>query len=426
MGVGELLYDLVRVENPSVMQVVWHKHAELTKKHKLMITLENYKANVFPGNLISLINNPDSNFLYYLNPDKILFFDSNVMQLILQDEEVKVKVDYSIMLDTNYTSYIEKFLKNYNQPNFEDENTYMTFDALLKNNFNYDYTFYLIENYHNLFSAGEERYSIKNPDHIKLYKNLLNVELFKSINHALYLQKGKIEFLNTETEAKQNTDLIIDMIFSDKNKEMLSMFIEYHRTMTLLLIGIWNIQFSSNQNAKNKMKKLFMFIEEKVGIFFERELVLAYNYFENYNSVSMLNTINKGNPPKNLKKTIKNIAWDFLVPRIMEIQINAYKDDAYFVPFLLTGDRKLKELMRQFKIKGFLTAENTNEFVPFSNLETTKFFEEKGLKDILESLQTKEVLEKRNLVRVHNEENISQVILEELNELASLLNYNGK
>lgn len=424
MGIGELLYDLVRVENTSEMQIVWYKHVELTKKHKLMVTLENYKASVFPENLISLINNPDSNFLYYLNPDKIFFCDSNVMQLASREEEVKVKVDYSIMLDTNYTSYIEEFLKNHNRPNFEDENTYMTFDALLKNNFNYDYTFYLVENYHNLFAAGEEKYTAKNPNHIKLYKNLLNVELFKSINHALYLQKGKIEFLTTEIEAKQKTDLIIDLIFSDKNKEMLRMFIEYHRTMTLLLIGIWKIQFSSNQNAKNKMKKLLMFIEEKVGIFFERELVLAYNYFEKYDSVSLLNSINKGNPPKNLEKRIKNIAWDFLVPRMMEIQINSYKDNVYFVPFLLTGDRKLKELMRQFKIKGFLTSENTNEFVPFSDLETTIFFEEKGLKDTLKRLQTKEISEKRKRVRVRNEENISLVILEELNELASLLNYN--
>lgn len=423
MSVGELLYDLVRVENPTLMPIVWYRHKELTEKHKLMITLENYKANVFPDSLISLINNPNSNFLYYLNPDKIFFCDSKVMQLALQDEVAKVKVDYSIMLDTNYTSYIEKFLENHNRPNFKDENTYITFNALLKNNFNYDYTFYLIENYYNLFAAGEENYTTKNTNHIKLYNNLLNVELFKSINHPLYLQNGRIEFLITEDEAKQNADLIIERIFSDKNKEMLSMFIDYHRTMTLLLIGIWKIQFSSNQSAKNKMKKLFMFIEEKVGIFFERELVLAYNYFEKYSSVSLLNTINKGKTPKNLMKKIQNIAWDFLVPRIMEIQINVHKDHTYFVPFLLTGDKNLKELMRQFRIKGFLVAEHTNSFIPFSDLATTKFFEDKGLKDVLENLKTEEVLEKRNRVRIHNEKYISQVILEEFNELANLLNY---
>lgn len=75
---------------------------------------------------------------------------------MLQNSSVQIQYDYSIMLDTNYTSYIETFLKDFNKPNFSEGSIYKTLDTLLRNKFNYDYTYYLIENYKNLFSSGRK------------------------------------------------------------------------------------------------------------------------------------------------------------------------------------------------------------------------------------------------------------------------------
>jgi hypothetical protein len=258
------------------------------------------------------------------------------------------------MLDANYTSYIETFLKKFNASEFTEGKIYKTLDSLLKNNFNYDYTFYLLENYKNLFSSGKEMFTISNQKHLAVYENLYHLELFKSINQQSYINGNEIEFMISENEAKQRTDELINIFYKTNNKDKLKVFIDMHQNITLLLIGIWQIQFSSKASAKNKMKMVFEFVINKVGIYYERELITAFKYFENTQSVGMLNKINKGGNQEGLLERIENIAWDFLVPRVMEFQININKEKSFFIPLFLSHDKKLKELIRLFKIKGVL------------------------------------------------------------------------
>ena len=41
--------------------------------------------------------------------EKLFFLDTTIIQSMLQNSSVQIQYDYSIMLDTNYTSYIETF-----------------------------------------------------------------------------------------------------------------------------------------------------------------------------------------------------------------------------------------------------------------------------------------------------------------------------
>ncbi|MGG3622254.1 hypothetical protein ABES25_01575 [Bacillus gobiensis] len=264
-------------------------------------------------------------------------------------------------------------------------------------------------------------FTTSNPKHLAVYENLYYSELFKSINHGKYINGNKIEFMISENEAKQKTDELINIFYKNNNKDVLRMFIDMHQSITLLLIGIWQIQFSSKASAKNKMKKLFEFVKHKVGIYYERELVIALKYFEDTKSVGMLNKINKGGNQEGLLGKIENIAWDFLVPRVIEFQINVNKEKSFFIPLFLSHDKKLKDLIRLFKIKGILLHKETNEFIPISELNTTKFFEEKGLLECLEMLKTDEVIEERSRVRKKNTDNNFEVINNELRKLTQIL-----
>jgi hypothetical protein len=260
-----------------------------------------------------------------------------------------------------------------------------------------------------------------NSDHLAVYENLYYLERFKSINQEKYVNDNKIEFTISENEAKQKTDELINIFYKNKNKEMLKMFIEMHQNITLLLIGIWQIQFSSKASSKNKMKKLFEFVENKAGIYYERELVIALKYFEDTKSVGMLNKINKGGNQEGLLKKIENIAWDFLVPRVMEFQINVNKDKSFFIPLFLSHDKKLKDLIRLFEIKGILLHKHTQEFIPISELDTTKFFEEKELLKSLEMLMSEKVKDKRSIIIKKNIDTNFEIINTELKMLIQIL-----
>ncbi|GGE79596.1 hypothetical protein [Priestia taiwanensis] len=423
MEMGNLLYELNTTEEPLELLYIWGRYNELTKDYKLIVTPEKYnKDAIYPLGIVDILDKKGTDFVAYFRSEKILFLDTNILQTMLQNPSAQIQYDYSIMLDTNYTSYIRTFLKRYNESNFSQESVYLTLDYLLRKDFNYDYTFYLMENYKNLFLAGEKSFTISNPHHLKVYENLYYLELFKSINHQKYLEEKKIEFLISTNEARQNTDQMIDIFYKNKYKDMLGMFVDLHANITLLLIGIWKIKFSSKASAKNKMNKLLDFVINEVGIIFERELIIAFKYFEDGKSVSMLNKVNKGGNSKELLKKIENIAWDFLVPRVMEVQISIHKEKSYYIPFFLSHDKALKELMELFKIKGILIHNQTNEYIPFSELNTTEFFKEKGLIEEFGRLNNVEVKEKRAMIRQRNKDTNFEAIGIEIEKLIQVLN----
>ncbi|MFS0659448.1 hypothetical protein AB1L07_11470 [Niallia alba] len=336
MGFGNFLYSLIHTIEPLEFISHWNRYSEISKNYRLIVSSEKYnKRVVYPPGLTDILNQNNTDFVPYFKSKNIFSLDTNIINSMMGNSGVQILYDHSIMLDTNYTSYIKRFLSEKN-PNLLEESTYKTLDILLRNKFNYDTTFYLLENYMNLFSSGEKVFTVTNTKHLAVFENLYYVELFKSINQEKYIEYSKVEYTISENEAKQNTDDLISLFYNGSSKEILRMFINMHQSMTLLLIGIWQIQFSSKVSAKNKMKKLFDYVTSKVGVFYEREMVIALKYFEDTKSVSMLNKINKGGKSfnqKELLEKVENIAWDFIVPRVMEFQINANKNYSNFIPF---------------------------------------------------------------------------------------------
>ncbi|WP_231514878.1 hypothetical protein [Oceanobacillus salinisoli] len=427
VSLGNFLYSLIHSTEPFEYISNWSRYDEITKDYRLIASSDKYnKSVVYPPGLVDILNQNNTDFVPYFMSEKIFSIDTDIITSMLSNSGVQILYDHSIMLDTNYTSYIKRFLSGIENSNLLEESTFKTLDILLKSNFNYDITFYLLENYMNIFSSGENTFTVSNAKHLALYENLYYVELFKNINQEQYVDYNKVEFTISKNEAKQNTDEIISLFYNGNliANEVLSLFTNKHQSITLLLIGIWQIQFGSNSSPKNKMKKLFEYVINRVGIFYEREMVIAFRYFEDRKSVSMLNKINKGGKPitsKELLDKIGNIAWDFMVPRVMEFQINANKDSSHFIPLFLSHDKKLKELIGLFNIKGILMHRKTNEYIPFSDLDTTDFFDKKGLLDELETLKTVEIEAKRKKIREKNIETNFCSVIDEIRKLHEIL-----
>lgn len=422
MTLGNFLHNFINAKGPLDIILQWEINNEIMKDYMLIATSEKYHKNlIYPENLDIILGQKNTDFVSYFMSEKIFFLDNNILEMMLKNSSIDILYDYSIMLDTNYTSYIEMFLKKFNISKFKETSIFRTIDSLLKNNFNYDYTFYLLENYKNLFFSGKQIFTVSNPNHLALYENLYHLELFKNINHQIYINSNNIEFMISENEAKQRTDDLVNNLYSSTNKDELRLFIDMHQNITLILIGIWQIKFSSKASPKNKMKMLFEFVINKVGIYFERELIIAFKYFENSQSVGMLNKINVGGKQKDLLERIENIAWDFMVPRIMEFHINLNKEKSFFIPFFLSHDKKLKELIKLFNIRGILLHKGNNEYIPISDLNATQFFKERGLLECLERLKSEKVMTKRAKIREENINTNFEIINTEIEKLAQLL-----
>lgn len=407
---------IVYAKEPSDIMVSWVDYYNVSKDYKLLLSFDNYSNDNYPEGLSDILKQSKTDFVPYFYSENILFLDDEILKgMILNGSVNNIKLDYSIMLDTNYSSYIKKFVKKEKIPPISRE----TLNILLMNDFNYDSIFYLIENYNNLFLAPQTSFSIHNNNHIDLYENLYALELFKSIDSDKFKKNGEITFGISENEAKMNVDSIIDNIFKNSKEKII--FVDIYRNIMLLLIGIWQIQHQSKKSAKNKMKQLIKYMLEKTGIYYEREVIIAYYYFERSESVELLNSVNKGGSQEQLFKKIENIAWDFAFPRILELQISMNKERAYYIPFYLSHDQGFKDLISLFKIKGFMVHKNKTKFFPISVLNTTEFFEEKGLSEDIKYIFSPDVQKRKECVKNFNIENGFEIIEQEKNKLKEIL-----
>lgn len=416
MLIEEIVYELIEADDPYKILEIWSKYNGILKSYKLIINIKKHR-NIFPPELLNHLVSEDTDFISYFPSGNILFVDNENIEEMIKNDTVDIGWDYSIMLDTNYTSYIEDFMNE--KMNYNLESVYKTLDALLSGKFNYDYTFYLLENYSNFFDSGKKKYSNKHEGHIALYNNLFNVKLFGSIDSDEYKKNKKLLLGLNEAEAHIATSKLINELLVDNS--LFELLLDTHKAMTLFLIGVWQIQFESKASAKNKIKKLMNYVTEKVGIYFEREFMIAFKYFEKNNSVGMLNKINKGGKQTDLLNKIENIAWDFMIPRVMEVYMAGHKLN-YFLPFTLSHDKKLKELIKHFEIKGFLFNKEDMEFYPISSVNTTTFFVDKGLRiEEIYEFGSAETLTKRRATIELNKKNDFLNIQIELNKLELIL-----
>ncbi|QEK97009.1 hypothetical protein EXD81_06200 [Bacillus amyloliquefaciens] len=169
------------------------------------------------------------------------------------------------------------------------------------------------------------------------------------------------------------------------------------------------------------MIKLLEYVQNKVGIYYEREMVIALKYFKNAKSVGIFNKINKGGNQKKLLEKIENTAWDFMAPRVMEYFSNLNSEGRYFIPFFLSHDKNLRELLTLFEIKGVLQDIRTGQLIPFTKISSAELFKNEGVEIDL-SFYSQESTNKRRLIYEKNINEGFRILQDEFSELNDIMN----
>ncbi|EES73127.1 hypothetical protein POTG_02227 [Paenibacillus sp. oral taxon 786 str. D14] len=417
------IYYLSKAASPSDVMVAWSKMGHTAIGKKLIVSLDHYHKSLYTPELVRLIDDEDSHCIPYFESEKLFCLDEELLSDMLQSEDGKTHfgVDYSIAFDTNYASYIHKFVNN-EWTGLSNE-VFSVIDILIRHNFQYDYLFYMFENYKNTFdpNVSFDEKAIKERKE-KLFLNLVSLEMFKNIDNEEYSKHKKIRYRISKTEAYLMADQIYNGIFhSSQAKEFLNYFQTTQRHMVLLIIGIMQIKFESKLPPVKKTEKLFRYVNDIVGVYFEREMVIAYKYFVNNSTVKMLNRLNRGMRPDKLLQLIENIAWDFSAPRILEHNLLTISRGRYFIPFFLSNDAQLREMLRLYQVKGIIFQEENLFYVPFTRENVGDYFQNQGCD--IDKFFLPEANVKRRSVHEYVSENIESVIREEFQKLLKILDY---
>jgi len=417
------VYYLSKSNTPRDVFLAWRYMENLTKDKSAIIALKDYERSAYPSGMISLVNSRESGFIPYFQSDKLYFVDDELLDEMFDNSsrDVNFRIDYSVMFDTNFSSYIHRFVNKSNWSSLSNE-VFSSIDILIRKDFRFDYFFYLIENYSNAFLNEKNSPSTMQNIQADLYLNLVSLELFKNIDKNEYCKNGNIRYNITEQEAY----ILVDRIFGDfynssKGKEVLESFVLLHRSMVLFLIGVLKIRFKHKTSPDKKIVALFSYINNVVGAYLEREMIVAHKFYSNPRSVGILNKINKGMKKDKLYKSIENIAWDFTAPRIMEYFLELGGEGRYFIPFFLSYDKNLRELLRLYNVKGVIYNKNGSELTPFTEMNGIDYFQKHNCKFDYEAMFSIEGIEMRNEKAYYNKNTKFRVIEDEFEKLVEVM-----
>ncbi|WBW98843.1 hypothetical protein [Oceanirhabdus sp. W0125-5] len=407
--------NLLNSKNQNDVTLAWEYL--MNSNYKLIISLDDIEYKIQYLGKDKLIKEIGEYLIPYFESDNLFFLDDKLFKRMLKGKQIKVPLDYSIMFDTNFASYISRFVKG-KLNEIDNNSVYTVIDKLIKNQFNFDYQFYLLENSKTIGNKESERIVLE---------SLKDLELFKSIDSDEYRKSGNVNYTISEEVAYKNASKIFYSLYgSQMGENILNVIKERLNNCILFLIGMYKIQFQSKKSAKNKMIELKKYINEVLGVYLERESIMAYEYFDKNRELTIFNKLTKGN--KNLDREkliaiIENTAWDLLVPRVMEISISAFSREVFFIPYFLTFDQGLKKYFNLINAKGILFKKDTINYTPFYSKKSQDYFKEKNID--LRDLFSEENREKRYRIHEKNLRNYQEVVSKELDELWNIINTNN-
>lgn len=384
----EFIYTALNATKQTEIDVAFLKIYGKYPNLRFAITLDSLPEQRFSNIDVKFLNGKNAVIPLFEN-SKLYFMSDNIFNSMYYEGEYKFQLDSSVMLDTNCATYIKSFIFRDNIPNYRE--VINIIHQLINNKINFDYIFYLIENYKQVFHlidqglSKEDFWNDLNPN---MRDNLIALQLFIKIDRDIYRKTynptPSISFAEAEDLAK---DFAYELYFSPS-----FVLTEPIRKMALisqiLLYKTIFLKFSSKKNAKSKANNFIQFMVEEVGAYADTELFIAIDYFNNSDHLKIFNKINKGcGINKNVfQSRIENISWDLMIPRYMQYMSYSFGHGDFFIPFFLTFDDHLSKILDVYKAKIFVydddshsltvipVGDNTQKLEQYIDKDTMKYF----------------------------------------------------
>jgi hypothetical protein len=291
-----------------------------------------------------LKNQRIENFHIYnlASANKMLVLDSDTCKEMLINGCTTYNIDTCIALDTQTVSYLKDVFTK--EPTYINERSKYYIDYLLKNNINYDYSIYMIENANKLNSKDEK---------IVTYENLMACERFKALNTQKYIDEGIITYKLSNDELKLLADDSFRLMNNESKSPKIESFWNRYYAIKALLIKTVIIEFLyPKKGVKFKINLLFEFINMELGCILEREVAICYLFFSHDKRIEKFFKKIKPNCG-DIIKHISGMSWDLFHLRHLEYLMANIKplNARYGLYSIITFDYGLQEVLETYPIK---------------------------------------------------------------------------
>lgn len=344
-----------------------------------------------------------------------------------------LRIDYTVTFDTNFASYINRFVRGKSLKGQQDKFMYVINDVL-DHDLNFDPMFYFIENIKKAYpiALGMKDEETNSPQVLwesldeDFRHNIISLQLFLGVDCNHYRKTRELKFdISIEEAVRRSIDFTYSFYASAEGQEVVNYFLFIQKAILLQLLAMLIVQFSSRRGARNKIEEFLKFVQEK-AVYSDRETIIAHKYFKDRKTIPLLGRVNKGGVQRRLMEKIDNLAWDMTVPRAMEMMATLQAAGDYMIPFFLTFDQRLCELIKCHPIKAVIIDRRSGGVLPIPKLSTFEYFDNEGCKDIVTSFFSKEKQVERFSREVPTLEMLSDMVDSEYRELSTILDLGAK
>jgi len=375
---NRIVHDLQLAKEINDYFDIWYDNEDFFIKNKgnILFTQKTYTNPELPK--VSMFSGYEEQFKSLFDNNNLTFINESIATAKRLNIKPKFMLDYSVSMDTQFVSYIERYFYN---KRFKDE---IEFEEILykliDNNVNLDYVPYAIEN----ISKGVPIEGIK--------QNLKEVIRFFCLDNStsLLIKNMKVK---DENYFLQKYNSITTSLMNPEKEMLFSHFKYMQKVLYLILLNI--IYINKTQNTlREKVDKLLSFMHYDLNTIFARELIIASKFYELDDEIIFFRKVRDIN-----KKTIsrlKNMAWDLSLVRLLELsfKIRPNEKSEFYISYFFTFDKGLSQIIDLFPLKTILSIEGIDLFQTIPYIEIIDYFKEHDFLDKYYSNEAREYRQK--------------------------------
>ncbi|WP_165727846.1 hypothetical protein [Pseudoalteromonas sp. 31A1] len=281
----------------------------------------------------------------YFYGNGLLFFSDELYDKTWIHGEIKIPLDYSLSLDSNAAERFRAW-----EDGKDLDKSIHDFEKLVRfikdgegNGFNFDYSFFLIENYFDSMKENNHRpfntiRALKRFDHLNYDMN--NFDVTKPI------------FYEDRAVAGQRA---IETLHAFHSSPEILKFQERRMLLYIVLLKAVILRQNIKTTLAEKISELVLFCLNDLGKFPKTELYFAWKLLKYGKQLRFFDPVSQISK-KTLKK-IKGMSWDIFALRYQETLASKGDFGEFFIPFFASFDNRFVELAQACPIRAVLLDE---------------------------------------------------------------------
>jgi len=359
--VQQLNYELQQCSTEAEAFFVWTRHRKQLKDTALILSLPGRspfgvrlpKYLEGSGRLISL-------FVH----DDLFFLNDHIYTEMAAGRECTFPITYTVSFDTNAASYLRGLFEGRDTAAHKDLQNLLL--HVYPHKLNWQVVPYLFENADAIVARTHD---------VAIFQTILAAERLENIDIEHLRQTGEVRLVDDENQAISRAAKTLSDIARHFTNGTHSEILERWEAIyvTVLFMAIEQIQKPGVERAPKKLKALIEFMDGRLHALFLEFLFVAWDWFNGGKQTSIFSKLQKNTP--SLLAKARNISWDVL--HVMQMRQEATfveRKGSFLVPFFLTFDQALADLVSLCAIKSCLVRGTFHYPVCFTNQDPEALF----------------------------------------------------